>query len=74
MYEKLIDIGIYMTYGDLIRGMDNKQLSQFIVETVEQEINYFFNDCKIRSMDAWEKFLDLNCEGFNNIFKVGDVE
>lgn len=54
-----------MTYGDLIRGMNNKQLSQFIVETVEQEINYFLNDCKIRSIDSWEKFLDLNCEGFN---------
>ena len=54
-----------MTYGDLIRGMDNKQLSQFIVETVKQEINYFLNDCKIRSIDSWEKFLDLNCEGFN---------
>ena len=54
-----------MTYGDLIRGMNNKQLSQFIVETVEQEMSYFLNGCKIRSIDSWEKFLDLNYEGFN---------
>lgn len=54
-----------MTYGDLIRGMDNKQLSQFIVKTVEQEISYFLDGYNIRSIDTWEKFLDLNCEGFN---------
>ena len=54
-----------MTYGDLIRTMTNKQLAQFIYNTVQQDLTYFINEGRMRTLEGWENFLNLNCEGFN---------
>lgn len=54
-----------MTYGDLIRTMTNKQLAQFIYNTVQQDLTYFIEEGRMRTLEGWENFLNLNCEGFN---------